>query len=111
MSDHKSSYRSLNAQETASMTNMLASLKRIAEAVGTPISAEGLKSDIAALEKVLGHLDWSQHGEVPFTAVGMAFGKILAASAPLEWIKFQDEWAKKYPLSSVVTNISFIRHR
>ena len=98
MSEDELSHRPLTAQETISMQNMLASLKRIGEAAGVPLSCDGRRSDLSALEKILEHLKWSEHGEVPFAAVGLAFGKILAATEPLEWVQVKDQWGEEMSL-------------
>ena len=98
MSDDKFFCRALNPQEITSMENMLASLGRIAEAVGTPLHLDGRQPDLDTLQRVLKHLHWDEHNEVPFTAVGLAFGRVLAAAAPLSWVKINDEWGEEISL-------------
>ncbi len=80
------------------MDDMLASLGRIAEAVGMPLHLDGRQSDLDALHEVLEHLNWGEHSEVPFTAVGLAFGKVLAGATPLSWVKIKDEWGEEISL-------------
>jgi hypothetical protein len=33
-----------------------------------------------------------------FAAVGLAFGKVLAAVAPLDWVQVKDEWGEEISL-------------
>jgi hypothetical protein len=98
MEDDKFNYRALNSQEVADKERLITSVGNIAASLGTNLSDNGNRSDISILGEVLTHLNWGEHGEVCFIAVGLAFGALLAASEPLDWVKVQDEWCEEISL-------------
>ena len=98
MEDDKFSYRPLNSQELIQKEKLIQSIGNIAQAIGSGLSENGNRSDLPVLEQVLEHLNWAEHGEVCFIAVGLAFGKLLAATEPLDWVKVQDEWGEEISL-------------
>ena len=98
LEEDKYSFRALNAQELEQKEHLIQSVGNIAAEIGFNLSDNGKRSDLAVLEEVLEHLSWMEHGEVCFVAVGLAFGTVLAATEPLEWVKFQDKWGEEISL-------------
>src|SRR5471030_1083177 len=97
MSENELSFRSLNEIEIADLNLQLARLKQIAADVGVQLFADGREPDLDVLSLLASDLKWPEH-ETAIILVGLAFGQILAAGAPLSWGLEKNEWGEEMSL-------------